>query len=91
MTKKRTNNTKFSTNKSRQRRFPVHKKRMPIIKCLCGTEILVVPDLKAMNKAIANHVATKHKTTPDELEKLADFLSEQALLEATRTQTSARN
>ena len=36
------------------------KERLPIINCECGTEILVVPDLQAMNRAIKNHVA-KHK------------------------------
>ena len=37
------------------------KKRLPIISCECGTEILVVPDLKAMNRAIKNHVAEHRK------------------------------
>ncbi len=36
------------------------KRRMPIIKCSCGTEILVVPDIKAMDRAINRHVA-EHK------------------------------
>ena len=36
------------------------KERLPIITCECGTEILVVPDLQAMNRAIKTHVA-KHK------------------------------
>lgn len=30
--------------------------RMPIIKCDCGKDILLVPDLKAMDKAILNHI-----------------------------------
>ena len=30
---------------------------MPTVRCVCGTEILVLPDLKAMNRAIKNHVA----------------------------------
>jgi len=29
---------------------------MPIIKCDCGEDILLVPDLKAMDKAILNHI-----------------------------------
>lgn len=33
------------------------KERLPIINCECGAEILVVPDLKAMNRAIRTHVA----------------------------------
>ncbi len=33
------------------------KKHLPIINCECGAEILVVPDLQAMNRAIKAHVA----------------------------------
>lgn len=29
---------------------------MPLIKCECGYNILLIPDLKAMNKAITNHL-----------------------------------
>jgi hypothetical protein len=36
------------------------KQRLPLIKCECGTEILVLPNLRAMNRAINTHVA-KHK------------------------------
>ncbi len=31
------------------------KKSLPIIKCECGFEILLVPDLKEMNKVIREH------------------------------------
>jgi hypothetical protein len=31
--------------------------KMPIIKCDCGAEILVVPDLAAMDRAIKTHLA----------------------------------
>ena len=36
------------------------KERLPLIKCECGVEILLVPDLEAMNRAIKAHV-TEHK------------------------------
>ena len=36
------------------------KEGLPIISCECGAEILVVPDLKAMNRAIKTHV-TEHR------------------------------
>jgi hypothetical protein len=57
------------------------KKGMPIIRCACGTRILVIPDLKAMNCAIKNHI-TEHKqadngSVPDSLE---EFLTEQILI-----------
>jgi hypothetical protein len=38
------------------------KKRLPTIKCVCGAEILLVPDLQAMNRAINTHVAQHRKT-----------------------------
>ena len=37
------------------------KKRLPTIKCECGTEILLLPDLKAMDRAIDAHVAEHRK------------------------------
>jgi hypothetical protein len=36
------------------------KGSLPTIKCECGAEILVLPDLQAMNRAIKAHVA-EHK------------------------------
>jgi hypothetical protein len=35
---------------------------LPIIKCECGAEILLIPDLTEMGKAISNH-AHKHAET----------------------------
>jgi hypothetical protein len=88
VTKKSSKGTNFSFNHSRQKKVAVHKKRMPIIKCMCGSEILVVPDLKAMNIAINNHVTTKHKTTIEDSERLTEFLAEQVLLLATKLNMS---
>ena len=34
--------------------------RLPLINCECGTEILLLPDLQAMNRAIKAH-ATEHR------------------------------
>lgn len=59
-----------------------HKTKLCTIRCICGSEILVVPDLKAMNKAVQNHIA-EHKQTKDEPNKLTwleDFLTEQVLI-----------
>ena len=61
-----------------------HKKHSPIVKCVCGYEILVMPDLKAMNIALNKHVA-EHKKDHDESERLTEFLTEQVLLVATKT------
>ncbi len=41
---------------------------MAIIRCLCGTEILLVPDINAMNRAIENHVH-EHKEQNKSAEK----------------------
>jgi hypothetical protein len=84
VTKKSSKETKFCLSRSRQRKVAVHKRRMPIVRCICGSEILVVPDLKAMNLAIDNHVTIKHKTTPENSEVLTEFLAEQVLLIATK-------
>jgi hypothetical protein len=40
---------------------PFLKERLPIIKCECGAEILLLPDLKAMDRAINAHVAEHRK------------------------------
>ena len=66
---------------------------MPIIKCACGTKILVVPDLKAMDLAIKNHVA-EHKKTKKTLGKvlapslLTEFLTQQVLIKASKMHLS---
>jgi hypothetical protein len=38
----------------------VIKGKMPIFRCSCGAEILILPDVPAMNKAIKNHIR-QHK------------------------------
>ena len=37
------------------------QERLPTIKCECGAEILLLPDLQAMNRAIKAHVAEHGK------------------------------
>jgi hypothetical protein len=39
----------FSSQQDPPKKLAVHKHRMPIVKCVCGSEILVLPDLKATN------------------------------------------
>ena len=79
----------FIFSKDHNGKFVAHKKRMHIIKCGCGFEILVVPDLKAMNRAIKNHVA-EHKKASDDSERilafgsLTQFLTEQVLIVASK-------
>lgn len=56
MERKSIQETNFSSDQGRQRKGTAYKKRMPIVRCVCGFEILVVPDLKAMKRAINNHL-----------------------------------
>jgi len=37
------------------------KERLPLINCECGAEILLLPDLQAMNRAIKAHVVEHRK------------------------------
>ncbi len=69
-----------------------HEKSMPAIKCRCGTEILVTPDLKAMDQAIKNHVAeheAESKSSENILspELLEQYLAEQVLIVTSKTKT----
>jgi hypothetical protein len=81
MAKKGIQESNFTFSHDRADKFGAHKKSMPIIKCHCGFKILVVPDLKAMNRAIKNHVS-KHKQTDYllALDSLEKFLTEQTLI-----------
>jgi hypothetical protein len=93
MTKKGIQESNFIFNQDRNFKFVAHKKGMPTIKCVCGYEILVVPDLKAMNRAIKNHVA-EHKKASDGSERLGsltEFLTEQVLIVASEINLSTVN
>ncbi len=45
--------------------------RLPTIKCICGAQILLLPDLKVMNHAIEFHVAYHRKKEKDPNKKIA--------------------
>ena len=54
-----------------------NKNNLLIIKCKCGAEILLVPDLKSMNKAIENHIAehfAKKESTTKDADQIRDYL-----------------
>lgn len=63
----------------------LYKKGMPTIRCVCGTKILVVPDLQAMKFAIKKHVA-QHKQADSGLvqDSLEEFLTERVLIAASK-------
>ena len=79
MAKNGTQESNFTFSPYRTDKFEAHRKRMPIIKCSCGFKILVVPDLKAMNQAIINHVAKHNKSS---LERIENFLAKQVIIAA---------
>jgi hypothetical protein len=84
MIKKSIQEIKFTSDTGRKGKSVVHKKDMPIVRCVCGSEILVVPDLKAMSMAIENHLY-EHKQASDDsdrLDLLEWFLTEQILIMA---------
>jgi hypothetical protein len=70
----------FFPNQDRQRKTVAQKSHLPIARCVCGFEILVVPDLKAMNFAINNHLTAHKKTLTDSAERL----TEQVLIVASK-------
>jgi hypothetical protein len=44
---------------------------LPLLKCECGAEILVLPDLKVMNHAIEVHVSEHKKREKDPVKAAA--------------------
>jgi hypothetical protein len=70
----------FASGQESKSKSTKYQKGMPTIRCVCGLRILVVPDLKAMNRVIKNHVA-EHKQADYnlELDSLEEFLTEQIL------------
>lgn len=85
MTKKNYSEINFAPDQDCKIKSAKQKKGMPTIRCVCGLRILIVPDLKAMNRAIKNHVA-KHKQADYGLvfDSLEDFLTEQILMAANK-------
>jgi hypothetical protein len=85
MTTKNYQEINLASGQDRRSKSVRCKKGMPTIRCVCGTRILVVPDLKAMNRAIKNHVA-EHKQADYGLvhDSLEEFLTEQILIAASK-------
>jgi len=78
------------SNQNHKRKIAANKKSMPIVRCVCGSQILVVPDLKAMNFAINYHIA-EHKRAGDGAEGLTQFLTKQVLKVASKTNLKNAN
>ena len=80
MTKKNYVETNFVLGQDSKSKSAKYKKGMPTIRCVCGLRILIIPDLKAMNRAIKSHVAEHKKANYGlEFDSLEEFLTEQIL------------
>ena len=85
MTKKNYREIDFASNLGSKFKSDVNKRKMPTIRCVCGREILVIPDLKAMNRGIKNHIAEHKKADYGlALDSLEEFLTEQILIVASK-------
>jgi DNA-directed RNA polymerase subunit RPC12/RpoP len=69
------------------RKVNAQKRHMLIVRCTCGSKILVVPDLKAMNRAVNNHTV-KHKKTGNHSKGTTMYLTKQILIKASKMNTS---
>jgi hypothetical protein len=68
------------------------KEGLPLIRCECGAEILVVPDLRAMNRVINNHVTEHRKREKNVLQTLAPSIRiNQLLTQLTLLKASEEN
>jgi hypothetical protein len=57
------------------------KQNLPMLKCECGHEILLLPELKTLGKAIEEHATEhqkKYKLTQEEADAIQDNLIAQA-------------
>jgi len=85
MTRKSIQKINFSFDQNGKSKSDEIKRSLPTIRCVCGRKILVVPDLKAMNKAINDHVAEHKKARGGSaLDSLEEFLTEQVLIVASK-------
>lgn len=69
----------------------IGSKGLPVIICSCGFEILLVPDIKVMSKAIDAHAKEHREKVKDPLaskaesERIIDYLIEQIFDKASET------
>jgi hypothetical protein len=86
-------------NAKREKQLSISKENLPdssnlpIVKCLCGAEILLVPDVRLMSKSIEAHVQ-KHKKkiknpkqAETEAKRIRDYLIIQVFNKANQTET----
>ena len=70
------------------------KNNLPLLKCECGHEILLLPDLKTLGKVIEEHAMehkNKYSLTQEEAEAIQDNLIAQALRMASEITNSCED
>jgi len=68
------------------------KEGLPLIRCECGAEILVVPDLRAMNRVIKIHVNEHRKREKTALKNIVSPIRiNQLLVQRTLLKASEKN
>jgi hypothetical protein len=81
------NESKETVNNSKDKNFGTSahlNERLPTIKCDCGEEILLLPDLQAMNNAIKNHAFEHFKEVridknKSAIDNISDILSRRVI------------
>ena len=93
MKKKNVQEMNFNAGQDSENKLSVHEKGLPIIRCICGSEILLIPDLEAMSTAVKTHLSEHKKKTEDSdsLKWLEQFLTEQVLIVATEVNLPTAN
>ncbi|HUJ84101.1 MAG TPA: hypothetical protein VLV84_00670 [Candidatus Acidoferrales bacterium] len=75
------------TRQVHPRKVRIQRRQMPIVRCMCGAKILVVPDLKAMNRAVNNHIV-EHRKTGNHSKGSTMYLTKQILIKASKMKHS---
>jgi len=60
---KRDQENKTEIKQKGKSQFRISNRKMPIFNCICGTRLLIVPDLAEMERAIKNHIIEHKKLT----------------------------
>ena len=76
-------------NTKKARNYSV-KRNLPTIKCECGHEILLLPDIQAMGQVIEKH-ALEHKRKYALTQEETDSLEENLIAQALKLASESKN
>jgi hypothetical protein len=66
------------------------KQRLPLIRCSCGAEILLVPNVKMMGEAIENHADAHKQKVKDHEEAEAERVRNDLIVKTLEKACSSR-